>query len=61
MPPEERTRKASRKRMVIELRVDIDYEQLQQGRAEPAISEDRWKAAGRLPKRPSVAQRDSDG
>ncbi|MCJ7490393.1 MAG: hypothetical protein MUO87_09715 [Thermoplasmata archaeon] len=39
MPPEERKRRASRRKMIIESKVDIDYEQLQQGRAELTISE----------------------
>ena len=39
MPPEERTRKASRRKMMIESKVDIDYDQLQQGRRNMSISE----------------------
>ena len=46
MLSEEQTRKASRRKMIIESKVDIDYDQLQQRRRDLSISERQMDRVG---------------
>ena len=46
MPPEGRTRKASRRKMIMESKVDIDYDKLHQGRRDLSISERQMDRVG---------------
>jgi len=48
MPPEERTRKASRRKVIIESTADSEYDQLQQERSELATSERQMERGGGL-------------